>query len=156
MYRFTCITVGTLKESYWRDACDEYLLRLKAYARLSLTEVGETRFSKVTDRARVMKSEGERILHIIPTGAYVVALTPDGISHSSEKFAEHIRREGEGGRTICFIIGGPLGLGDEVLRASHILLSLSSLTFTHQLARVVLFEQLYRAMTIVHNKTYHY
>ncbi|MDO8490326.1 MAG: 23S rRNA (pseudouridine(1915)-N(3))-methyltransferase RlmH [bacterium] len=156
MYRFSCSTVGSLKEAYWRDACDEYLRRLKPYARFSITEVGETRFSKATDRERVVQTEGERLLKIAPHGAYVIALAPDGIQHSSEQFAKLLKREGEGGRVISFVIGGPLGLSEDVLKSAHAIVSLSSLTFTHQLARVVLLEQVYRAMTIVHDKTYHY
>ncbi|MBI4268535.1 23S rRNA (pseudouridine(1915)-N(3))-methyltransferase RlmH [Candidatus Uhrbacteria bacterium] len=156
MYRISVIAVGSLSESYWKDACDEYQERMKPYARISVTEVGETRFSKSADRLRVVKTEGERLSRVIPHGAHVIALTPGGKPHSSEQFAQRTRREGEGGRSLCFLIGGPLGLSEEVLKYAHETMSLSSLTFTHQLARVVLFEQLYRAMTIIHSKTYHY
>lgn len=156
MYRISVIAVGALKEAYWRDACDEYSERLKPYARLSVTEVGETRFSKSTDRARVVRTEGERLLRVVPRGAHVIALVPSGKSYSSEQFADVLKREGESGHMICFLIGGPLGLSDDVLRFAQQKLTLSSLTFTHQLARVVLFEQVYRAMTIIHSKTYHY
>lgn len=156
MYRISVIAVGALKEAHWLDACDEYHERMKPYARLSVTEVGETRFSRAADRARVVASEGERLLHAVPRGAQVIALAPRGRSYSSEQFADALKRGGESGQMICFLVGGPLGLSDDVLRSAREKLSLSSLTLTHQLARVVLFEQLYRAMTIIHSKTYHY
>src|SRR5688572_16029741 len=156
MYRLTVIAVGSLKESYWKDAISEYAKRLSASAKVRVVEVAETPFKSQGEAPAVMRAEAETLKKKIPDGAYVIALDKGGKKPSSEEFAAWIAREGEGGREIVFVIGGPLGLDPAFARECHASLSLSSLTFTHGEARAILFEQLYRAMTILGGKTYHY
>lgn len=156
MYLFTLLTVGKLRQTFWRDAQSEYLKRLKTYARCSVREVGETRFRDSTDRQRVIQEEGRALISKIPSQGSVCALSPEGTSMTSERFADFIERTGDSGNPITFVIGGPLGLSDEITSKADMILSLSALTFTHELARIVLLEQLYRAMAILHGKKYHY
>jgi len=156
MYRLTVIAVGSLKESFWKDAISEYEKRLSASARTRVIEVADAPFKSQGEAPAVMRAEAEALKKKIPDGAYVVAMDKGGKRPSSEEFAEWIAREGEGGRELVFVIGGPLGLDPAFVRDCHASLSLSSLTFTHGEARAVLFEQLYRATTILGGKTYHY
>ncbi len=156
MYQLQLLCIGTLKEKYWREACAEYEKRLKPMARVRVQEIPEEPFAGVADRARIVAKEGEKILKAIPKDAYVIMLSPEAKQKTSEHFAQVLREEGERGRQLVFLIGGPLGFSQDVRDRADTILSLSSLTFTHQLARIVLIEQLYRAMTIVHGKQYHY
>lgn len=156
MYRLTVVAVGSLKESFWKDAISEYAKRLSASAKVNVIEVSETPFKSQGEAPAVMRAEAETLKKKIPDGAYVIAMDKGGKKPSSEEFAAWIAREGEGGREIVFVIGGPLGLDPDFADSCHLKLSLSSLTFTHGQARAVLFEQLYRAMTILGGKTYHY
>ena len=156
MYRLTVIAVGSLKEAFWKDAISEYAKRLSPSAKVSVVEVAETPFKSQGEAPAVMRAEAATLKKRIPDGAYVIAMDKGGKKPSSEEFASWIAREGEGGREIAFVIGGPLGLDPAFVRDCHASLSLSSLTFTHGEARAVLFEQLYRATTILAGKTYHY
>jgi 23S rRNA (pseudouridine1915-N3)-methyltransferase len=156
MYRFAVVAVGSLKESFWKDAISEYGKRLSAAAKVRVVEVAETPFKSQGEAPAVMRAEAEAIKKKIPDGAYVIAMDKGGKRPSSEEFAAWIAREGEGGREIAFVIGGPLGLDPKFAAGCHATLSLSSLTMTHGEARAVLFEQLYRATTILGGKTYHY
>ncbi|MEK7546481.1 MAG: 23S rRNA (pseudouridine(1915)-N(3))-methyltransferase RlmH [Patescibacteria group bacterium] len=156
MYRLTVVAVGSLKESYWKDAISEYAKRLSAAAKARVIEVADVPFKSQGEAPAVMRAEAEAIKKKILDGAYVIAMDKGGKKPSSEEFAAWIAREGEGGREIVFVIGGPLGLDPKFVAGCHATLSLSSLTFTHGEARAVLFEQLYRATTILGGKTYHY
>lgn len=156
MYRLTVIALGSLKESFWKDAILEYEKRLSASAKVRVIEVAETPFKSAGEAPAVMRAEAESIKKKLPDGAFVIALDKGGKKPSSEEFAALLAREGEGGREIVFVIGGPLGLDPKFVAECHASLSLSSLTFTHGEARAVLFEQIYRAMTILGGKTYHY
>ena len=156
MFSLCVVAVGSLKRSYWKEAAADYLKRLSGYARLQVVEVPEVPFRDARDAARVQKHEAEHLMARIPHGSYRIALDSGGKRFSSETFARHLADQGEGGRTICFLIGGPLGLSRELVQSCDLSLSLGTLTLTHQLARIVLLEQLYRATTILHNKTYHY
>lgn len=156
MHRLTIIAVGSLKEPFWKSAITEYGKRLSPFAKVRVIEVAETPFKSAGEAPAVMRAEAETLKKKIPDGAFCVALVKEGKNLTTEKFAEMLAREGDGGREIVFLIGGPLGLGSELATACHLKLSLSSLTFTHGEARAVLFEQLYRAMTVLAGKTYHY
>lgn len=156
MYRLTVIAVGKLKEAFWKDAISEYEKRLGAFAKTQVIEVAETPFKSKGEAPAVMRKEAETLRARIPDGAFVIALDKGGKTPDTETFAEVLRREGESGREIVFLIGGPLGLDPSLAKEAHLTLSLSSLTFTHGEARAVLFEQLYRAMTVLAGKTYHY
>lgn len=155
MHSITLITVGTLKK-LWKDADSEYRKRLRPYAKLNVIEVPEVPFRDTRDAQRVQKHEAEHINKRIPQDAFTIALDMRGKSLTSEQFARVFNDQGQGGRQIAFLIGGPLGLSGELRDSCDLTLSLGSLTLTHQLARIVLLEQLYRAMTILHGKQYHY
>jgi len=156
MYRITLITVGTLKESFWREAYQEYAKRLGPYARFECIEVAEESFRSQGEVERVLTKEGAAVLARIPEGAYVIACDVVGKSMDSVRLADHLKVQGEAGTQLVFVIGGALGLSDEIRQRAQLCLTLSPLTFTHQLARIILLEQLYRAMTIIHGKAYHY
>jgi 23S rRNA (pseudouridine1915-N3)-methyltransferase len=156
MYKISVIAVGKLKEPFWKDAISEYAKRLKPYAKIEVVEVAETPFKSVHEAPAVMRSEAEALERRIPFGAYLIALDKEGRPMTTELFADIIQREGEGGRDLAFLIGGPLGLDLQLVRKCQLRLSLSALTFTHGEARAILFEQLYRAVTILSGKTYHY
>ena len=154
------ICVGKLKEKYWQDAADEYIKRLGRFARLSVTELPEERLrgSSPADEAAVIKAEGESILTKLQPGpqSFVIALAVNGKRLSSEGLAEKIAELGlEGKSRVAFVIGGSLGLSAEVLKAADMQLSFSDFTFPHQLMRVILLEQIYRAFKINAGETYH-
>ena len=156
MYQFSIHCIGSLKEAYWRDAEAEYFKRLAPYAKFSVKEYSETRFDDPRDKQRVVAEEGERLSKGLSQDAFTIALDVKGAALNSEQFATLLQEHGEVGRPIQFVIGGPLGIDNAVLDSADRTISLSPLTVTHQLARIVLAEQLYRAMTIVHGKPYHY
>jgi len=156
MYRIKLIAIGKLKEVYWRDAEKEYLKRLGTYTKYSIHEIPEEPFRFPSQRAQILAKEGEKMIKLIPADAHCIALDIKGKSFSSESFAELIQDKGERGGLIVFCIGGALGLSDEVLQRADVRCSFGALTFPHQLVRIVLLEQIYRAMTIVHGKQYHY
>ena len=157
--RITLVTVGKIKEKYLKDAIAEYSKRLGKYCKLEIIEVAdektpENASATVEDMKR--KKEGERILKYIKEDAYVVALAIDGQMLSSEKLAEKIKLLGiQGTSHIAFIIGGSIGLSQEVLSRAHYQLSFSKMTFPHQLMRVILLEQVYRSYRIITGEPYH-
>lgn len=156
MYKLSVIAVGKLKEPFWRDAVREYEKRLSPFAKVRVIEVPDIPFRSAAEAPATLAAEARTLRKALPKNAFVIALAKEGRALSSEAFAEFLRREGEGGRETAFVIGGPLGLDAELAREAQAVLSLSSLTFTHGEARAVLFEQLYRAMTILAGKSYHY
>jgi 23S rRNA (pseudouridine1915-N3)-methyltransferase len=152
--RITLIAVGALKEPHWRAAADEYLKRLRPYATVSVVEVADRDISR--DPARALAEEGAGILKALPPGASVVALDSRGTQMSSEALAEWLQRRMVAGEsTIAFVVGGSAGLAPEVLERAAERLSLGPMTLPHQLARVVLLEQLYRGFKIVRGEPYH-
>lgn len=155
MFKVSIIAVGSLKEPFWKDAISEYAKRLAPYARVQVIEVAETPYKSATEAATVMRAEAGALKKRSPKDAFVIALIKEGRTLTTEKFAETLKREGEGGREIAFLIGGPLGLDPTLAGTAHLKLSLSAMTFTHGEARAVLFEQVYRAMTVLAGKTYH-
>ncbi len=155
MLKLTLIAVGKLHEP-WKDLAAEYAKRLKPFAKVEIKEVAETRFSSVHDRGRVLEEEGNRLSSALPHSATVVALTEHGKEEDTPSFADFLRRHEERGQEIVFVIGGPLGIDGTLVKKAERTLALSKLTFTHEMARVLLLEQLYRAATILAKKTYHY
>ncbi len=152
--RIRVAAVGRLKEAHWRAACDEYLKRLRPYASVEVTEVADRDITR--DASRAVAAEGADLLRAIPESSYVVALDLAGPQVGSEAFSARLADLMVGGRSdMTFVIGGSAGLAPEVLRRSDELLSLSRMTLPHQLARVVLLEQLYRAFRIMRNEPYH-
>ncbi|WP_288529337.1 23S rRNA (pseudouridine(1915)-N(3))-methyltransferase RlmH [uncultured Eubacterium sp.] len=157
--KVTVIAVGRLKEKYLRDACEEYLKRLGTYSKVSVVEVNEERCSdnpSESEIENVKQKEGRRIIAKIPKGSFVVPMCIEGTQFSSEDFAKKIEATAVAGNgEITFIIGGSFGLSDEVKSLGKLKLSFGKLTLPHQLMRVVLLEQIYRAFSILNNSKYH-
>ncbi len=157
--RITIIGVGRLKEKYWQMAIDEYSKRLGKYIKLNIVEVSDEKAPEnlsAADADIVKKNEGERILKNIKDDVYVIALAINGKMLSSEELSEFMNeRMVRGVGNIAFVIGGSLGLSDEVLSRADYKLSFSKMTFPHQMMRVVLLEQIYRAIKIMKNEPYH-
>lgn len=151
------LCVGSLTEIFYKDMQNEFLKRLSRYAKVTVTEVPDekNRRSSPSECAAEIKKEGERILSRMDPKDYNIALTLDGISPSSEELA--VRLSGLTAHTgrICFIIGGSMGLSGQVLDKCQLRLSLSRLTFTHNIARLILLEQLYRSFKINEGAPYH-
>ncbi len=156
MLKITVLVVGKLKESYWKEAESEFLKRLSPYAKVTITELEGAPMTSTADAAKSMRMEAERILNRIPESSYIVALERTGKHLSSEAFAKVLADAGEGGGHVTLIIGGAAGLDGSVLERAALKLSISDMTFTHEMARVFLMEQLYRASTILAGKKYHY
>lgn len=153
------ICVGKLKEKYWTDAVSEYSKRLGRYCTINIKELKEDRLpdnASPAEEQNVKINEGRSILKAVGSDAYVIALDVKGKELSSEALSEKIEKLGlEGRSNIDFIIGGSLGLSKEVLERADFRLSFSPMTFPHQMMRVILLEQVYRAFKIMRNETYH-
>ena len=152
------ICVGRLKESWWRDAQVEYVKRLSRFMNLEVVEVQdlpEPARSSQAQQAQIIEEEGRRILAKIRPEDGVVALCIDGKAMDSVAFSQRVVSEFERGRRVVFVIGGSLGLSAQVRSRADWKLSFSPMTFPHQLARIVLLEQLYRSMKIASNERYH-
>ena len=153
------LCVGKIKEKFYKDAISEYSKRLSKYCCLDIVEVPDEKTSENAsdNEINIVKDkEGKRILKHLKDRDYVVSLAIEGAQKDSVSFSKHIENLGISGKSsIVFIIGGSLGLSKEVLKRSDELLSFSKMTFPHQLMRVVLLEQIYRAMRIMNNEPYH-
>ena len=155
----TIIAVGKLKERYFREAVEEYSTRLSKYCRLEIIEVPDEKAPENLSAAQeqaVLRKEGQGILKHIKEDAYTIALAIQGKQLSSVGLADFIKDLGIKGRSnIIFVIGGSLGLSDEVLKRADFRLSFSPMTFPHQLMRVMLLEQVYRGFRIIKGEPYH-
>jgi 23S rRNA (pseudouridine1915-N3)-methyltransferase len=158
MAEIKIISVGTLKEGYLKEAVAEYKKRLSQYARVDEINIKEELIRDEDNHREIEKAltaEGERIIAAIPEGAMKIALCVEGKQYSSEALAsligEGVNRSGK----IALVIGSSHGLSDAVKRACEIRLSVSAMTFPHQLMRVILLEALYRSFTIIAGKRYH-
>lgn len=153
------ITVGKLKEKYLRLGIDEYLKRLSAYAKVEVIEVADEKAPEELselEMLQVKQKEGERILAKISQDTYVIALAIQGKLASSEELADSLDKLATYGKSkIAFVIGGSLGLSEDVLKRSNEQLSFSRMTFPHQLMRLILVEQVYRAYRINRGEPYH-
>lgn len=152
------VAVGQLKERCFLQAQEEYLKRLRRYARLSVLEVADEPVPRgEREQLAVMRREGERLLSKVAPGSVLVALAVQGKELDSESLAAWLEEQmGSGRSALSFVIGGTMGLSEEVLQRAELLLSLSRLTFPHQLARVMLLEQLYRSFRIMRGEPYHH
>ena len=158
MAQVTIITLGTLKESFWTDAVAEYKKRLGLYAKVEEINLKEERITNedsLSDVTTALDAEGDKILAKIPDGAWVVALCVEGKEVDSLRLASLIGEAVDKSGKICLIIGSSHGLSDKVKKRADYKLSISQLTFPHQLARVALYEMLYRSFTIRAGKKYH-
>lgn len=157
--KITVIAVGKIKEKFYTDAIAEYSKRLSRYCRLEVIQVADEKTPDGASEAQerqIKEKEGSRILAQIKDGAYVIALAVQGTMLSSEQLASKLNKLGVDGQSqIVLIIGGSLGLSDEVLKRADYHLSFSPMTFPHQLMRVILLEQVYRCYRIIHHEPYH-
>ncbi|OUP50905.1 23S rRNA (pseudouridine(1915)-N(3))-methyltransferase RlmH [Lachnoclostridium sp. An181] len=157
--KITIITVGKIKEKYLKDAISEYSKRLSRYCKMEIVEVADEKTpdnASETMEKQIRKKEGERIEKYIREGAYVIALAIDGKMLSSEELSEKMDSLGvQGISHIIFVIGGSIGLDENILKRADLLLSFSKMTFPHQLMRVILLEQIYRGYKILSNEPYH-
>ena len=152
------ITLGTLKEAYLRDAAAEYEKRLGAFCRFELVQLKEERLSDDPSESEIknaLSKESEKILALIPARAYVVAMCVEGKQLTSPELAEKLEEISARTSDVCFIIGSSFGLSDTVKQRSDLRLSVSKLTFPHQLMRVILLETVYRAFNIQKGTRYH-
>jgi 23S rRNA (pseudouridine1915-N3)-methyltransferase len=155
MLKIEIRAIGRLHEP-WKGLMDEYAKRLKPYSRLTITELPDAKFRSVDERDKILRDEASRLTKNLPHGARIIAMSERGKEMSTQEFARFVDMHDGSGQEIVFLIGGPLGIGDDALAHADRTLSLSRLTFTHEMARVILLEQLYRATTIIKGKTYHY
>jgi len=154
--KINILVVGKFKETYWAQAESEYLKRLSAWFKVNIIELKEESFTEKDDREKIKAKEAQNILAKIPTGSFVIALDENGTEFESEKFADKLQSWLMLGDELTFILGGPLGLHETVLQKAKFKLALSQMTFPHQMARVFLLEQLYRAQMINQGRKYHY
>ena len=155
----TIVTVGKLKEKYLKMGIEEFSKRLGAYAKIDLVEVADEKAPESlsdADMEIVKKKEAERILAKVGADAYVIALAIEGKMKTSEELSAGIEALMTYGRSkVVFVIGGSLGLHDSVLKRADELLSFSKMTFPHQMMKLILLEQVYRAFRIMKNEPYH-
>ena len=152
------VCVGKMKEKYWRDAAAEYEKRLSRFGKFETIEVGdlpEPQNASPALEAQICRREGEAILAKLRPDDIVIALCIDGKRLDSVELAAQMQRFGDTGRRVAFVIGGSLGLSPEVVARANMKLSFSPMTFPHQLARVMLLEQIYRAFMISSGGKYH-
>ena len=152
------VCVGRLKEKYWRDAAAEYEKRLSRFGKYETIEVGdlpEPQNASPALEAQLRQKEGEAILSKLRQDDTVVALCIEGKQMDSVELADQLRRYADTGRRVAFVIGGSLGLSPEVVARANLKLSFSPMTFPHQLARIMLLEQVYRACKINAGERYH-
>lgn len=157
--KITILCVGKIKEGFYREAIAEYVKRLSRYCRLEIVEVMDEKTPDGASAAleeQIREKEADRLLARLEEGAYVCTLEIQGRRYTSEGFAELINRVGLGGQShIVFVIGGSLGLHEKVRKRSDQAISFSDMTFPHQLMRVILCEQIYRAYRIIREEPYH-
>ena len=155
----TIIAIGKLKEKYLRDGINEYLKRLQSYAKVEIIELADEKEpynASTAEEEQIKIKEGERIKAKIKPDSYLIALAIEGKQFTSPALAQKIDSLSSAGNShLTFIIGGSLGLSDEILKSADLLLSFSELTFPHQLMRLILLEQIYRSFRIIKGEPYH-
>ena len=158
MIQVTVITVGNLKESYWRDAVSEYEKRLCAFCKPNVIQLKEAKLPENPSEGEIrtaLADEGQRILAAMPPRSFRIALCVEGKQFSSEELAAKLEGVLSEKGNLCLVIGSSHGLSDEVKAACQLRLSVSKLTFPHQMMRVLLLEVLYRAFSIIKGTKYH-
>ncbi|PLT36015.1 23S rRNA (pseudouridine(1915)-N(3))-methyltransferase RlmH [Bacillus sp. V5-8f] len=155
----TIVTVGKLKEKYLKQGIDEYLKRLSSYAKVDIIELADEKAPETlsdVEMLQIKEKEGERILSKISADAHVIALAIEGKMKSSEELADTLDKLATYGKSkVVFVIGGSLGLSKSVMQRADEALSFSRMTFPHQLMRLILVEQVYRAFRINRGEPYH-
>ena len=155
MIKTNIICIGSIKESYFKDAVNEYVKRLSKFTKLTITELPETKLTIKNDKDIEIIKQRETNNIISKLSGYVILLDVKGQAFSSEKLAYKIIEIANTNSTITFVIGGSYGTADLLNQYINLNLSFSDFTMPHQLMRVVLLEQIYRAFTIINNITYH-
>lgn len=151
------IWVGKTNERYWQQAIEVYTQRIGHYAQFEVAEVADIKNAKNMTGEMLKQKEGEAILRIVNADDSIVLLDDKGMEYTSKGFASWIEKQNlSGKRRLVFIIGGAYGFSDEVYARANAKLSLSRMTYSHQMVRVVFLEQLYRAYTILNNEPYHH
>lgn len=154
--RILVLWVGKTRSGFLAEGIEHYVRLAARYGPLETRTVKESPVTAKADPRQVVGEEGDRLLAAVPAGAHLVALDLRGRALDSEGLAAYIgRRRDEGVKDLVFAVGGPLGLSDAVRAAAHLTLSLSAMTLTHEMARLVLVEQIYRAETILRGEPYH-
>lgn len=150
--------IGKIKEQYLKDGINEYLKRISPYANIEIIEVADSKVKDNPNESDIKKAkdeEGERVLKIIKND-YLIGLDMNKKEFLSEEFADFISNKMvEGGSSISFVIGGSYGLSEKLKNRCNSSISLSKMTFLHQMTRLILLEQIYRAFKILNNETYH-
>jgi 23S rRNA (pseudouridine1915-N3)-methyltransferase len=155
--KLTVICMGKTKERFIQDGIAKYSGYLKHYAEGEIKELKEEKIHDLKDAPLIRKKEAEKIFTAVPANAFLVALDERGQEFTSHEFAGFLNKALESGvRDIVFVIGGAMGLDESVTGRANKTIAMSRWTFTHEMARLVLLEQLYRAFTIIKGKTYHY
>ncbi len=158
MISISVICVGKLKEKYLKNGCEEYLKRLSAFAKTQIIEIPEERCGddpSLAEIETVIEKEGERIAGKIPKGAAVIPLCIEGKELRSDEIASEIEKISLANSKIAFVIGGSFGLSEKIKALGRVRLSFGRITLPHQLARLVLLEQIYRAFSILNHSRYH-
>jgi len=156
MYKINIITLGKLKEKYWSDAEQEYLKRLSIFTKINIIELKEEKFDEKSNHEVIKEKEAEKILKAIHKNSYVIVLDKEGKQFSSEELSKKIIEFKNSSTEISFVIGGPLGLAESILNIAKEKWLFSKLTFTHQMMRVILLEQIYRSFMISEDRKYHW
>ena len=158
--RFYVVCIGKLKDAYLRDGVAEFVKRMRPYGGITITELNESKIGDKpsdADRKQVVAEEGDRLLKAVPKNAYTVLLDVYGKTMSSEELAKTVSKlEVDGVSDMAFIIGGAFGVSDALRQSVNYKLSFSPMTFTHQMVRLLLVEQIYRASKINRNEPYHW
>jgi 23S rRNA (pseudouridine1915-N3)-methyltransferase len=150
------IVVGKIKEKYLKDATEDFLNRITPYSAIKITEIPSEILKNTDSEAKAKIIETQKINNLLNTNSFVIVLDVKGKGFSSEEFAEKIQKiNHEGYNQLIFIIGGAVGLDKSIIDKAHLCLSISKMTFTHQMIRLILLEQIYRAFKIINNEPYH-
>ncbi|NQT27938.1 23S rRNA (pseudouridine(1915)-N(3))-methyltransferase RlmH [candidate division KSB1 bacterium] len=150
------LCIGESKASYLKEGEKDYMNRLKHYTQIRIEQIRPVRHNKSKSEAQILKDESDLLRQKITVSSFIVTLDSKGKEFSSEMFAEKISNwQVQGKREILFVIGGPLGLHSTILKQADLIMSLSRMTFTHDMVRLVLLEQIYRAHTILRGEKYH-
>ena len=150
--------IGKIKEQYLKDGINEYLKRISAYSNIEIVEVNDSKIKdhpNQTDIEKAKNEEGDRVLKLLKND-YLIGLDMNKNEYTSEAFSEFLSKKMvEGGSSVSFVIGGSYGLSDALKARCNTSISLSKMTFLHQMTRLILLEQIYRAFKILNNETYH-
>lgn len=154
--KITFLVIGKTEDNYLKEGIDKYVKRLKHYTRLELAEIPELKNTKALTQDQQKTKEAELLFKKITANDYVILLDERGTELSSKQFAGYMEKRAHAGADLVFIVGGPYGFDESVYNRANDKLSLSRMTFSHQMIRLFFTEQLYRAFTILKGEPYHH